>query len=179
MRPPPTAFSISERELDEKLELLQQLSLEDEAQRWFQDESDWPQEDPSDYVPYGHGKVFSFTLHLLKVLIPWFSEEYNADACEACVYDPYLFSPSNPRTYPVGFPNRDKVGYPIHFSSPSFSSTSSSSPQTPRTGPSWPGQQLCPMSFPRVFLLICRTSVRRTRIRYFRFHSSSTCPVLG
>lgn len=57
MRSSTSPFPISERELDEKLELLHQLSLEDEAQRWAQNDYDWPKDGYEDYVPFGYGSV--------------------------------------------------------------------------------------------------------------------------
>ncbi|KAH8083312.1 hypothetical protein BXZ70DRAFT_579056 [Cristinia sonorae] len=63
--------------LDEKLELLHQL----EDTTWNDDHS---------YPPSDSDATAS------SVNLPFEDEEENDDACEACVYDPYLFAPSSP-----------------------------------------------------------------------------------
>lgn len=87
------------RSLDEKLELLQQLS---------DNPAHWLDEDPYD-ASESDATASSFTLPLdgAHIAVPIISpsepltrppppEEVNADACEACVYDPTLFPPSSP-----------------------------------------------------------------------------------
>ncbi|KAJ3481342.1 hypothetical protein NLI96_g7717 [Meripilus lineatus] len=143
MRPSPPPLAISGRELDEKLELINQLSLEDE---WYMEDPEWPKEPHSDFVPYGYGKCFcpcfSDILILTRLISP---EEYDDDACEASVYDPGLFtSPSSPRSYTLLNPNRYKplpapppstpvqlqTPYTTPLSSPRADSFALSSPST-------------------------------------------------
>ncbi|TCD68182.1 hypothetical protein EIP91_011460 [Steccherinum ochraceum] len=154
------------RNLDEKLELLQQLS--DDTDRWLEDEL---------YEPSISDATAS------SITLPFEYEEENADACEACVYDPALFPPSSPTrgSLAVGiFPitsDRDKplpstpntfeyrlpppppstpgYGSPVSSSppttplSPTFSSSVSSSPRVPHTPPRTSSLLYAPRPRPR------------------------------
>lgn len=92
MRPGSALF----RELDEKLELLQGLDLSDDTHRCTYDEFESLDSHPSTLtLPYEDGTPL-LILPLYKYCTDDRRAEEDFEACDACVYDPVMFSPSSP-----------------------------------------------------------------------------------